>query len=178
MRTIVVLFVLACVAFGCGNKTTEETATTDSTASAVTLPFEFSYKGKFAIGSMTNVQTVMACNKRLSELNADVGEFMADSVSLYLSDGMSLIGPRDSVVAGIGHFINGLSAMKIEYTTAIPLDNVDLNQQWVSQWTAETYTYKDGKVETFQVHEDYLMKNGKISALYQYSAKPAGKPEK
>ena len=46
------------------------------------------------------------------------------------------------------------------------------------QWTDETYTYKDGKVEEQSLHEDYRLVNGKIREGYQYKASPPRKTEK
>ena len=149
----------------CSQKATEEAPQTET----VTYPAELSYKGNPSIGDRNNVKTVMECNKRLTELNTDIGEFLADSVTMYLADGMEINGPKDSVLVLISDFITSLSGLKIDYVAAMPVNNDDLHHEWVFTWTEETYTYKDGKVEKRELHEDYRMEGGKIREIFQYA---------
>jgi hypothetical protein len=169
MKHIVTLFGLACVVLAC-DKNGKETA--NSNSEPVKLPMEVSYKGTPEMGSMNNVQIVMECNRRLSELNPDIKEFLADTVTWHMADGADITAPRDSVMSFISKFIGSLSNMKLNYTAAVPVNNPDMNHEWVFSWTDETYTYKDGKVEHQFLHEDYRLEGGKIREIFQYSRKP------
>jgi hypothetical protein len=168
MKKTLIVLALACIVFACEKKAAETPA---AEAETVTLPVEFTYKGKPAIGNSKNVLTVIECNKRLSELNTDVGEFLADTVTWNMSDGTSVTAPRDSMLTTLKEFIGALSSMKIVYVSAIPVNNEAVGDEWVFSWTEETYTFKDGKVESQDLHEDYKMVGGKIREIYQYARK-------
>jgi hypothetical protein len=139
----------------------------------VSLPVEFTYKGATTLGDMKNVQIVTTFQKRLNDLNPDVAEFIADTVTVHFADGNNVTAPRDSMVAEIKGWLGNLSAMKIEYTSAVALDVKEQGHEWVLSWTDETYTMKDGSVEHVFLHEDYRLKDGKIVEVFQYSAKAA-----
>jgi len=168
MKLIVMLCALVFIFSACEKKAPEEAKAADP----VTLPVELSYKGATAIGDMNNVKVVLECNKRLSELNSNIGEFLADTVALHWSDGTELSAPRDSVVAILAGFVGSLTSMKIEYIAAVPVNNTTAGDEWVFSWTEETYTYKDGKVEEVELHEDYRLVGGKIREAFQYARKP------
>jgi hypothetical protein len=161
---------LASILFACEKKAAETPA---AEAETVTLPVEFTYKGNAVIGDRKNVLTVIQCNKRLSELNTDVGEFLADTVTWYMYDGTTVTAPRDSMLTTLKQFIGALSSMKIVYVSAIPVNNEAAGDEWVFSWTEETYTFKDGKVEVQDLHEDFKMVGGKIREIFQYARKAA-----
>jgi hypothetical protein len=168
MKKSLFVLVLACILFACEKKLAEPTVAETET---VALPVEFTYKGKPAVGDPKNVLTVIQCNKRLSELNTDIGEFLADTVTWNLADGTSVTAPRDSMISALNGFIRALSSMKIVYVSAIAVDNEVAGHEWVFSWTEETYTYKDGKVESQDLHEDYRIEGGKIREIHQYARK-------
>jgi hypothetical protein len=169
MKIILSLFAAATLFVACDKKVTEEAA---PSAEQVTLPVELSYKGATKLGDMKNVKSVLESNKRLSEMNPDIGEFLADSVTMHLADGVLLSGPRDSILADISAFINSLESIKIEFIAAVPVDNMDLKHEWVFCWTEETHHYKDGRVVIQELHEDYRLEGGKIREIFQYTRKP------
>src|SRR5689334_23528259 len=96
-----ILFCVACMVVACEKKAPENTAAVEP----VKLPMEVSYKGTAVIGSMKNAQIVMECNKRLGELNTDIVEFLADTVTWHMADGFELTASRDSTMAHIKNFI-------------------------------------------------------------------------
>lgn len=138
----------------------------------VVLPMEMTYKGQVALGDNNNVKTVMEFNKRLSGLNTDVGDLLADTVSFNFADGMQFLNlTRDSALVLIRDYIGGMNEVKVTFTKAIPIDNVDMKHEWVLSWTDEYYTYKDGKKEHTYLHETVRMQDGKIREAFQYSRK-------
>jgi hypothetical protein len=177
MKKILGFFALAAVLFSCEKKTSEVGVSTED---SVVLPVEVTYKGVPVIGNMKNVQTVMEWNKRLSELNLDLGDLLADTVTFHLHEGVDITASRDSSIAVLKQFVNSMASVKINYTAVIPVDNATVNDEWVFSWTEETYNYKDGKTAHHFLHEDYRMVDGKIREVYQYArmeptAQPAGK---
>ena len=169
MKTLVAIFVIGIVFFSCGKKT-GETATVHD---ILVLPMEVTYKGTPGLGNPKNVQTVMEWNKRLSELNMDLGDLLADTVTWHLQDGVEMTAPRDSAIVAIKSYLADMTNVKIVYTAAVPIDNKDRNDEWVFSWTDETYTHKDGKVEHNFIHEDYRLVAGKIREVFQYLRKDA-----
>jgi hypothetical protein len=168
MKKIASLVAMALVFFACAKKA-EEAAPVEP----VTLPMEITYKGTPAIGSMKNVQTVMEWNKRISTMNTDLGDLLADTVTVHLQDGFEMTAPKDSLVAVVKSFVADLTDMKIVYTTAVPVDNTDTKDEWVFSWTDETYTHKNGTVEHQFIHEDYRLVGGLIREVFQYARKEA-----
>jgi hypothetical protein len=168
MKIALALFALACVSVACEKKAAENTPAADS----ATLPMEVSYKGTPEIGNLKNVQTVMECNKRISEMNMDLGEFFADTLTMHFADGMETTLSRDSSVAFLSAFTGQMSKINIAYTAVLPINMVDQKHEWVFSWTEETYTMKDGTVGHQFLHEDYRMENGKIREVFQYSRNP------
>ncbi len=173
MKMTVALFALAGVIFACEKKTEEKTT---SAAESVTLPMEVSYKGTPEIGSMKNVQTVMEWNKRFSEMNLDLGDLLADSVTLHLADGIEMSASRDSAVAFVSAYMADMKTIKVIYTAAIPVNMIEPKHEWVFSWTDETYTLKNGNVEHSFFHEDYRLEGGKIREVFQYARKDATEP--
>ena len=174
MKSQLLVLAVALTAMGCGEK--NATPPTE-TAQTVTLPVDYTYKGAFTIGDMKNVQVVAECNKRLSEHNSNIDEFVADSLHWVMPDGTEFDIPHDSAVAFIKKFIESTSSIKIVFTAQIPLYNAENNDEWVASWTEETYTFKDGTVEYANFHEIYGMVNGKIRELYQFAQKIPDKKE-
>ncbi len=166
MKKIVALFAVTAVVFGCEKKAQE-------VSEPITLPFEVTYKGTVEIGNMKNVQTVMEWNKRLSALNTDIGDLLADSVSWHLQDGFELNTVRDSAVAVIKGMVGDMTSVKVIYTAAVPVNNPTAKHEWVFSWTDETYTHKDGTIEHHFMHEDYRLEGGKIREVFQYARKDA-----
>lgn len=168
MKKTALLVVAALALFACAKKAEEA-----APAEPITLPMEITYKGTPAIGNMKNVQTVMEWNKRISEMNTDLGDLLADTVAFHLNDGFEMTAPKDSLIDFVKSFMADLTTVKIVYTTAVPVDNTATKDEWVFSWTDETYTHKDGKVEHNFMHEDYRMVGGKIREVYQYARKEA-----
>ncbi|MFZ2907208.1 MAG: hypothetical protein WAZ98_13480 [Cyclobacteriaceae bacterium] len=158
--------------FSCTEKKAETPAAEIPTPQ---LPMEVTYTGKTGIGSWDNVKVVMEWNKRLSQLNTDLGDLLADSVNIHLADGTEFSGPRDSIIQVLNTFVGQVSGLNLVYTAAVPVNNVDKNHEWVFSWTDETLTFKDGKIDHTFIHEDYRLEGGKIREIFQYSRKEPAK---
>lgn len=167
MKMALVLFALAGVIVACEKKIAEN----NPAAESVTLPMEVSYQSTPEIGSMKNVQTVMEWNKRFSEMNLDVGDLLADTVTIHFADGLEMHASRDSTIAFVTAFAADIASIKITYTAVVPVNMIDQKHEWVFSWTDETYNLKNGKVEHNYLHEDYRLEGGKIREVFQYARK-------
>ncbi|HSU51852.1 MAG TPA: hypothetical protein VLJ41_14705 [Segetibacter sp.] len=146
-------------------------ATSDTVANAV-LPVPVLYKGTPAIGKSENIATVMTWNKNLIEGKVDsIAQFIADSLTVTLADGTHMELSHDSAVAILKNFRKSMDSASQQYYTAIAVDNKTVGDEWVIQWTNETYHYKGGKKEQANICESYLLKNGKIRQIGQYAQK-------
>jgi hypothetical protein len=165
MKNLTIICLAIWLVVGCSEKSSEATKIPES----VTYPVDLTYPGTPTLGNFDHVKTVLESNKRLTELNANIGEFMADSVVMHLADGSEISGPRDSVLVAISGFIGSLKSLEIKFVAAIPIRNAEQNHDWVLAWTDETHNYKDGSVVIQSLHEDYRMENGKIREIFQYT---------
>lgn len=160
----------ACLMSGCQTKSAESAAL----PAPVDLPMEITYKGAIVTGDMNNVKTVMEFNKRITQLNPEVGDLLADTVSFNMEDGTQFLNiSPDSAVSIIKGFISEMTEIKVSFTQALPLDNVDQKHQWVLSWTDENYTSKDGKKDHKYLMETIRLKDGKVREVFQYARKEA-----
>lgn len=159
---------MAAIVIACEKKAAEK-----EQPESVTLPMELTYKAVPEIGSMRNVQTIMEWNKRISDMNFDVADLLADSVTIHLADGLEMTYSRDSTIAFVRKLTGEMSKIDIIHTAAFPINAVNMGHEWVVSWTDETYTMKNGDVEHSFLHEDYRLEKGKIREIFQYVRKPA-----
>ena len=55
----------------------------------------------------------------------------------------------------------------------MPVRSTDRNENVVLSWTDERRTDTEGQEEHMSIHEDYIIKNGKIRMVRQYAMKEA-----
>lgn len=141
---------------------------------------EFTYSGSFEKADDGLKDAVLGWNNALatpSDLDL-AATFLADSVTIYMWDGMYINSTKDSVMRFAKQFVSGASNITVEFDALIPVRSTDQNQDWVMSWTDEVWTDKDGKEEHMKIHEDYMLENGKIRLVRQYAMKDAKKKEK
>lgn len=142
------------------------------------LPMDVYYKGEAEMGSRDNMIVVMNWNRFLSEKKLDSAKaLLGDSVMVQLFDGTIINTTRDSLMNVVASMVNSYDSIKVGYVAAIPI-NVKTKEgvdEWVFSWTDERYESKNKK-EHANIHEDYVLKNGRIVTVYQYRQQPP--PEK
>ncbi len=165
------LFILSCKE----KEDADDKAETNS--KKVELPLDVMYKGTPTIGNPEHIVTVMNWNKNM--ISGDVaaaGALVADSLTVTLADGMHVDLAHDSAIAFLGGWRSSMDSAKQTYNAIIAVDNKDAGDEWVIQWTTESYFYKTGKSETVNLNESYRLVNGKIREVSQYArAVPATK---
>ena len=163
----------------CETETTnnEPAATPAATAPETPLPAEVSYKGESSIGSRDNVAVVMNWNKSLAAKDMTAAAaLLADSVEVTLADGTYFNTTRDSLMKEVSAMIHSFDSIKVDFVAIMPV-NVKTDKgtdEWVFSWTDEHFTSAKSKGHD-RVHEDYLIKNGKIAVVYQYTQRPPAK---
>jgi hypothetical protein len=160
--------------------TEEKAAAAPEAKTETPLPMEVAYKGEPSIGSRENMAVVMNWNKSLAEKNPTAAAaLLADSVEVTLADGTLFKTTRDSLMTVVTAMINSYDSIKVDFVALLPV-NVKTDKgtdEWVFSWTDEKYSNAKGK-EHNNIHEDYLIKNGKIAVVLQYAQKPPAPPAK
>lgn len=168
MKKLIVTLAAAIAIFsGCKQ---QEAKVASSRETPANLPMPLSYSGKSEFGSAENQITVMKWNKFMGERNVDSAfTLIADSLTVNLADGAVLNTSRDSAKKVVMGMMQTMKAIKLQYIAALPINVTDKGDEWVLSWTDEAYDHNDGKKTHFIMHEDYLLKNGKIRLVNQYS---------
>ena len=175
MKKILFLSVSVLFLFSCKNDSAK--VSNENSTKKVELPVDVMYKGTASIGNPENMVTVMNWNKNM--ISGDVtaaGALIADSLTATLADGMHVELAHDSAIAFLNGWRSSMDSAKQTYNAIIAVDNKDAGDEWVIQWTKESYFYKGGKSETHLLNESYRLVNGKIREISQYArAVPATK---
>lgn len=161
---------LALIGFAACNQPAKEKTATTSEEAAVTLPAKIMYEGKAEIGKMSNLATVMQWNTyMIAGLVDSAGTLIADSLTTTLADGKKMTLAKDSAIAMLKQWRSTMDSATQVYGAAFPVDNSTKGDEWVVQWTDETYYMKGGKKEHYGLAESYRLKGGKIREISQYA---------
>jgi hypothetical protein len=152
---------------------TEKDSTRAATTDTVTYPYKANYSSKFEIGDAKNAQTILNLWKAWDNGNlASMKEAFADSVEMHFSNGQTMKGSRDTILAMSQSFRDNYSKVESSVDAFMPLKSTDKNEQWVAVWGTEISTDKKGKVDSSHLQETWrLNNNGKVDLMFQYSAK-------
>jgi hypothetical protein len=174
MKIPVILGLSVLLLTACKTETTSNEPAAAATAPETPLPAEVSYKGESSIGSRDNVALVMNWNKSLAAKDMTAAAaLLADSVEVTLADGTYFNTTRDSLMKEVSAMINSFDSVKVDFVAIMPV-NVKTDKgtdEWVFSWTDEHYSNAKGKSHD-RIHEDYLIKNGKIAVVFQYVQRP------
>lgn len=165
---------------GCGSNnnsapTADSTKTkTDSSMAIAPIksPYQIMYSSSFTMDEPKNAESVLALWKSyetgdiMSEKN-----LIADSITMYLSDGTMVKGSRDSISAivkkerdmykSVTSTINAIMAVKS-----------DKGEHWALIWGGTKFVDKKGKEESTELQETWQFNNsGQAVLMYQYEQK-------
>ncbi len=136
-------------------------------------PYAIGYSSSFAIDEPKNAETLLALWKTYDngDLNAGKG-MIADSIEMYMADGMSMHATRDSATAIVQKFRSSLKAAVSHVDAVMALKSTDKNEHWACIWGTEIDTHKDGKIDSVYLQETWRFnKDGKADLLLQSSRK-------
>jgi len=145
---------------------------TDS-ASMSTSSYSADYSSNFEMGNPAYSKMILEMWKDWDDNALDRHDYMADSVTMFLPDGKVIKG-KQANFEGAKKLRGGMKSVKSTLHAWIPLRSTDRNEDLVAIWGQEVDTYPDGKIETTELHEVWAFnKDGKITWMRQYSAKPS-----
>lgn len=148
------------------------TTTNENTEEVYTEPEvtqKYNYSGLFDIGDRANYDIVRQWNEAMRVRDREtISNLLADSVSVYLWDGMIFDTTKDSLMAAIEGYFESFEEINIIYHAGIAVKSTDQEENWGLSWTTETYVDKEGKKERIVLQENFLIENGKIRSVRQY----------
>jgi len=175
MKQFLFSFISFSLLTACNNSSpgTETSAPSkDSTSSAsISYPYTASYSSQFEIGEPSNAKLVLDLWKDWENNTLDEhSNLFADTVTFFFHDGSVLKTSRDSLIA-IGKKERAkYSSVKDDVQAWIPANSKDKNEKWVLVWGHNIST-KEGKTDSLDLQETWLIKDGKASVIYQYARK-------
>ena len=134
-------------------------------------PYTASYSSDISIGSKKSVHTILELYKDFDNNTLAAHDDFADSVIMFLADGMVLKG-KQQMIGAMSGYRSGIGAVSTDIHAWIPMHINDRNDDVVAVWGTETDTAADGKVSKTELHEVWwLNKDGKVTMMRQFTAK-------
>lgn len=153
-----------------GTMSSDSTSSTSKSTGSVTLPYTATYSSSFTDNvSDEDLLTVMNSYKLwetgdMKGLRATLG----DSISFRAPDGYKFDGTSDSLISRWSKSRDSLSSVSIVMDAWTKHHSTDKNEDFVNVWYKEIDTYKTGKVDSANLHDINMVKNGKIAWYSQY----------
>jgi hypothetical protein len=124
-------------------------------------------------GNPANAQKVLQVWKMFETANiAAMKPYFADSVKYDDAGGMHFYGPSDQLLSYAKTDIDGLDSMRFDIVMWQSAHINDKNEDWVNIWSRERrYPKNGGKADTVLMQENWKVKDGKVVAFDQYTAK-------
>jgi hypothetical protein len=144
----------------------------DSTTHEINSPYPVNYSSKFTTGDPKNAESVLNLWKiwESGDLSA-VKDIFADRLTLHLSDGSMMSGPRDSVIASGQKYRSSLASSVSSVDAIMAVKSTDKDENWALIWGKEINTDKKGKVDSSYLQETWRFnKDGKTDMMYQFRA--------
>ena len=184
MKKVLLLSTTCLFIFSCANNAdktaasssdTTKVAASSTTTPVVEYPYTATYSSQMELGDPNNSKKVLEIYKDYDNGNLLAHkEYFADSVEIVLAGGEIIKGLRDTVLNIAQKGRSNLKSVDDKIITFIPSHSKDKGENWVSVWTKEIDTYKDGKMDSTYLNENWMLnKDGKISYMSQLSARTA-----
>lgn len=145
---------------------TTETKKVDNTSYA----YKAVYSSAFEIGKPEDSKVILDIWKAYEENKmGDTRALWADSVTLEF-DGFTFHGPADSALKEGSADRGRYTSVKDSIDAFMPLHSTDRNENWVAVWGREYTVDKKGKKDTVDLHEIWMLKDGKAAYMARYRA--------
>ncbi|MBN8576602.1 MAG: hypothetical protein J0L66_06640 [Cytophagales bacterium] len=168
MRNLIILIIVI-AADSCS------TPAHDQAASKLSMPYVATYSSKFNQNvSEESVQIVLTSLKAWERGDMEAyRKSFADTVTFNSSDGSTSIVLVDALMdSWAAHRHDSLASMDIEVRAWTKLHSIDKNTDFVSLWFRAVDHYRNGRVDSIYVYEDYRVANAKIVQVDQYVRGP------
>ena len=167
-RIFVAVFAISFMA--CNNEKATETASeAKANVPANMHGFTPGYSASFVMDDATNSETVLALweDWKKGDLTPSRKHF-ADSLSLFLADGTSMVGLTDTLLKNMQAYRSSFKGMEIAIDAIFAVKSTDKNEDWVTVWGTEVQTNMDGKVDSVSLQETWRFNNaGKVDLMFQ-----------
>jgi hypothetical protein len=178
MKKIPNLLCLSIFLFSCNSKNNSDEATaTNKINDTLTYAYKATYSSdvtvpsKPEIGQMVLTVWRMFGNKQIDSLK----KYYADTVTYEDASGYRFYGPVDSLLDFARMDVKDLDSLRFDISMWQSVHVNDRNEDWVYIWAAERRYEKGGKADTFLIHEQWRVENGKVSYFNQYKKRPSRK---
>lgn len=136
-------------------------------------PYKATYSSNFKMGDQKYANMILDMWKDWDDNALERHDYVADTITAYFPDGSVVKGKAAFLEAG-KKYRGGFTTVKSVVHAWVPLKVEDKNTQAVCIWGEEEDTTQDGKTTKTNLHEVWFFnKDGKISAMRQWSAKPS-----
>ena len=167
-RIFVAVFALSFMA--CNNeKAAETTAEAKANVPANMHGFTPGYSASFVMDDATNTETVLTLweDWKKGDLSQSRKHF-ADSLSLFLADGTSMVGPTDTLLKNMQAYRSSFKGMEVAVDAIFATTSTDKDEDWVAVWGNEIQTDMNGKVDSVSLQETWRFnKAGKVDFMIQ-----------
>jgi hypothetical protein len=171
-KIIIAVFAISFMA--CNNeKATETAAEAKANVPANMYGFTPGYSASFVMDDAKNTETVLALweDWKKGDLSPSRTRF-ADSLSFFLADGTSMVGPTDTLLKNMQAYRSSFKKMEIAVDAIFATKSTDKNENWVAVWGTEIQTDMDGKVDSISLQETWRFnKAGKADMMFQAERK-------
>jgi hypothetical protein len=176
MKTISFLFFAVVVSCTAGQKKDNHLPVDTVALKKDTLTYEYkaTYSSDITVpGNPIFAQKVLQVWKMFETANIQAMKpYFADSVHYDDAGGMHFYGPTDKLLAYAKSDIDGLDSMRFDIVAWQCAHVNDRNEDWVNIWSRERrYGKKGVKADTVLMQENWQVKDGKVIAFNQYTAK-------
>ncbi|HLY68421.1 MAG TPA: hypothetical protein VKR53_01760 [Puia sp.] len=157
---------------GCNTHTDSGTST--AAADTLSYPYKATYSSDITVpGNPANAQKVLQVWKMFeSGRIQDMKPFFADSVKYDDASGMHFYGPTAQLLNFAKSDIDNLDSMRFDIIAWQSAHVNDKNEDWVNIWSTERrYPKNGGKADTILMQENWKVKDGKVIAFNQFTAK-------
>jgi len=171
MKKLLFLAAIVAALTACNTKTQEAAAPAKDT---LKYAFKATYSSDITVpGNPVNAQRVLQVWKMFETANIQAMKpYFADSVKYNDASGMHFYGPADKLLFYAKQDIEALDSMRFDIVMWQSAHINDKNEDWVNIWSRERrYPKKGGKPDTVLMQENWQVKNGKVVAFDQYTAK-------
>jgi hypothetical protein len=167
MKNTIYIYVALAFIMACG------TATKETAEEIVEVPEstqKYNYSGSFEIGAKADYDVVRQFNEAMKEGDMElISSLLADSISVYLWDGMIYDTTRDSLMTVVKGYLDAAGDIEIIYHAGMTINSTDQGDNWALSWTTERYTDPEGKQERIVLQENFMIENGQIRSVRQYA---------
>jgi len=158
----------------CNNEKAAETAAeAKANVPADMHGFTPAYSASFVMDDAKNTETVLALweDWKKGDISPSRKHF-ADSLSLFLADGTSMVGLTDTLLKNMQAYRSSFKGMEVAVDAIFSTKSTDKNESWVAVWGTEILTDMNGKVDSVSLQETWRFnKAGKVDMMFQAQRK-------